>query len=104
MKRSARRIERRREDEIARLRRLAEEENLRQENEIANLKNRQLEQDVKYKSEELSSITMNVVRKNEILLNIRRASANCSARSRTAPRAARPERRYPVYRRSYRKT
>ena len=70
MKRSARRIERRREDEIARLRRLAEEENLRQENEIANLKNRQLEQDVKYKSEELSSITMNVVRKNEILLNI----------------------------------
>lgn len=70
MKRSARRIERRREAEIARLRRVAEEENLRQENEIANLKNRQLEQDVRHKSEELSSITMNVVRKNEILLNI----------------------------------
>jgi len=70
MKRSARRIERRREAEISRLKRLAEEENLRKENEIANLKNRQLELDVKHKSEELSSITMNVVRKNEILLNI----------------------------------
>ena len=34
------------------------------------LKTRQIEQDIQYKTEELSSITMNVVRKNEILLNI----------------------------------
>ena len=70
MKQSAQRMERRREYEIAHVRRVAQEATQRQEDEIESLKTRQIEQDIQYKTEELSSITMNVVRKNEILLNI----------------------------------
>lgn len=43
---------------------------LRKDYEIAALKSAQLEKDIKHKSSELSSITMNVIRKNEILLDI----------------------------------
>lgn len=42
----------------------------RKEEEIEALKSAQLEQDIKHKSSELSNITMNVIRKNEILLDI----------------------------------
>lgn len=63
-------IAKRKEEEMERLRARAAEESLRKENEISDLKNRQLEQDIQHKAGELSNITMNVVRKNEILMNI----------------------------------
>ena len=50
--------------------RLTEEESLRRENEISRLKSTQLEHDVRHKSQELSNATMNVMRKNEILIDI----------------------------------
>lgn len=66
----ARVIEERKEKELETMRRTAREENLRTDYEIAALKSQQLEHDIKHKSEEISNITMNVVRKNEILLDI----------------------------------
>lgn len=63
-------ISRRKEEEMEHLRIVAAEEALRKENEISDLKNQQLEQDIRHKAGELSNITMNVVRKNEILMNI----------------------------------
>ncbi len=63
-------VAKRKEAELAEFRRKAEEEQLRRENEIANLKGEQLEHDIKHKSQELSSATMNVIRKNEILIDI----------------------------------
>ncbi|MCM1376936.1 MAG: LuxR C-terminal-related transcriptional regulator [Clostridium sp.] len=68
--RAARRITQRQEEEYQRLKQAAEQENLRKDYEIAALKSEQLEKDIKHKSSELSNITMNVIRKNEILLNI----------------------------------
>lgn len=67
---AARNMERRKEEELASLKERAEQEALRKDYEIAALKSEQLEQDVKHKSSELSNITMNVIRKNEVLLNI----------------------------------
>lgn len=69
-RRNAAAVARRNADEMEKLRRRSEEEALRKDYEIADLKGRQLEQDITHKSEELSNITMNVVRKNEILANI----------------------------------
>jgi len=68
--RQARAVARAKERELAELKRRAEEEALRKNVEIARLKSEQLEHDIKHKSEELSNITMNVIRKNEILLDI----------------------------------
>lgn len=68
--RASRRVASRKEVEIIVMRRHAKEESLLKDYEIAELKGRQLEQDIKHKTEELSNITMNVVRKNEILLDI----------------------------------
>lgn len=68
--RQARRIEERKEKELETMRRTAREETLRKDYEIAALKSQQLEHDIRHKSEEISNITMNVVRKNEILLDI----------------------------------
>lgn len=68
--RASRRVASRKEQEIDLMRRHAKEESLLKDYEIADLKGRQLEQDIKHKTEELSNITMNVVRKNEILLDI----------------------------------
>lgn len=67
---AARRVAKRKEDELDTMRRQARENALHKDYEIAELKGRQLEQDIKHKTEELSNITMNVVRKNEILLEI----------------------------------
>lgn len=64
------RVADRKEKEMDSMRRRAKEESLLKDYEIAELKGRQLEQDIKHKTEELSNITMNVVRKNEILLDI----------------------------------
>lgn len=63
-------VERRKEQEMEQMKRHATEEALRKDYEIAQLKSQQLEHDIKHKSEELSNITMNVIRKNEILLDI----------------------------------
>ena len=63
-------VAKRKEAELAEFKRKAEEDKLRRENEIANLKGEQLEHDIKHKSQELSNATMNVVRKNEILIDI----------------------------------
>lgn len=66
----ARMIASAKEQELADLKRRSDEETLRKNVEIAHLKSEQLEHDIKHKSEELSNITMNVIRKNEILLDI----------------------------------
>ncbi len=63
-------VEQRKEQEMAQMKRDAAEEALRKDYEIAHLKSQQLEHDIKHKSEELSNITMNVIRKNEMLLDI----------------------------------
>lgn len=68
--RKARKIALAKEQELADLKRRTNEETLRKNVEIAHLKSEQLEHDIKHKSEELSNITMNVIRKNEILLDI----------------------------------
>lgn len=67
---AARKIEKRKEEEMAKLKERTEQEALRKDYEIAALKSEQLEHDIKHKSSELSNITMNVIRKNEILLDI----------------------------------
>lgn len=69
-RRSSRRVAIKKEKELQDMRRAARQESLEKDYEIAELKSRQLELDVKHKAEELSNITMNVVRKNEILLDI----------------------------------
>lgn len=69
-RRSSRRVAEKKEKELEDMRRAARQESLEKDYEIAELKSRQLELDVKHKAEELSNITMNVVRKNEILLDI----------------------------------
>ena len=63
-------VAKRKEAEMQEFKRKAEEETLRKENEIAHLKSEQLEHDVRHKSQELSNATMNVIRKNEILIDI----------------------------------
>lgn len=68
--RASRNVANRKEAEMEAVRRHAKEVALLKDYEIAELKGRQLEQDIKHKTEELSNITMNVVRKNEILLDI----------------------------------
>ena len=70
MTRSTRRLTDRKEKELEETRRKAREDALQKDVEIANLKGRQLELDVKHKAEELSNLTMNIVRKNEILTDI----------------------------------
>lgn len=68
--RASRQVAARKERELEAIRVKAREESLLKDYEIAELKSRHLENDVQHKTEELSNITMNVVRKNEILLDI----------------------------------
>ncbi len=67
---ATRAILQRKEKELEEIKHKAEEETIRKNYEIAHLKNEQLEHDIKSKSEELSNITMNMIRKNEILMDI----------------------------------
>lgn len=60
----------RKEAELLDYKHRMEAESLRRENEISRLKSTQLEHDVRHKSQELSNATMNVIRKNEILIDI----------------------------------
>ena len=69
-RRAERRVARQKEEELKNLRRQAEQEALQKDYEIASLKSEQLEIDIKHKSGELSTATMNLIRKNEILTNI----------------------------------
>lgn len=68
--RSSRKVAQRKQEELDAIRARTREESLRKDYEIADLKGRQLEQDINFKKRELSNITMNVVRKNEILQDI----------------------------------
>ena len=68
--RTEQRISKKNQEELERLQREAHAEALRKDVEISQLKSQQLEHDIRHKSEELSNITMNVIRKNEILMNI----------------------------------
>lgn len=58
---------RRKEAEMGELRRKQAQEALLKDYEIASLKSRELELDIKHKSGELSTVTMNLIRKNEFL-------------------------------------
>lgn len=60
----------RKEREFAERIRRSEQEALVKDHEIALLKSEQLEHDIRHKSNELSNITMNLIRKNEILNDI----------------------------------
>lgn len=68
--RKARKVKEQKEAEMEAIRKEAEKEAIKKDYEIASLKSEQLEQDIKHKSSELSNTTMNVIRKNEILLDI----------------------------------
>lgn len=68
--RAEREVEREKEEELMKLRRQAEQEALQKDYEIASLKSEQLEIDIKHKSGELSTATMNLIRKNEILTDL----------------------------------
>lgn len=68
--RASRELADRKEKELNDLKRESEAEALKKDYQIAHLKSEQLEHDIRHKSEELSNITMNVIRKNEILLDI----------------------------------
>lgn len=63
-------LELKKERELQAVRRRAEQESLVKDYEIATLKSEQLELDIKHKSQELSSTTMSLIRKNEILQEI----------------------------------
>lgn len=58
------------DEKMDEMRKQAEKDALQKDYEIATLKSEQLEIDIKHKSDELSSATMNVIRKNEILHEI----------------------------------
>lgn len=75
------RMKNKKEEEMERLRKKAEREALVKDVEIANLKSEQLQQDVRHKSHELSSTTMNLIRKNEILQEISDKIARLQASS-----------------------
>lgn len=60
----------RKENEMAELLQKREREALKKDHEIAVLKSQQLEHDVMHKSSELGNITMNLMRKNQILAEI----------------------------------
>ena len=68
--RNAQKIKEQKEAEMEMLKKEAEKEAIKKDFEIASLKSDKLEQDIKHKSSELSNTAMNLIRKNEILLDI----------------------------------
>jgi DNA-binding CsgD family transcriptional regulator len=69
-KRGAARMKELKEKEIQEQKKLFDEENQAKKREIKELKNQQLQYELRHKSQELASSTMNLIRKNEILLEI----------------------------------
>ncbi len=63
-------MEKRKEIEIQEQKKIFEAENQAKKREIKELKNQQLQYELRHKSQELASSTMNLIRKNEILLEI----------------------------------
>ncbi len=78
-------MEKRKNEELAEMERINREESIRKDYEIAQLKSQQLEQDIKNKSNELSNSTLNLVRKNEILLDISERLSKLSESLRNQP-------------------
>jgi DNA-binding CsgD family transcriptional regulator len=66
----AREMEERKEREIEEHKKAFEAETAAKKKEIKELKNQQLQYELRHKSQELASSTMNLIRKNEILLEI----------------------------------
>jgi len=58
------------EEEIQAQKKVFEEENQAKKREIKELKNQQLQYELRHKSQELASSTMNLIRKNEMLLEV----------------------------------
>ncbi len=69
-KRGAVRMKELKEKEIQEQKKIFDEENQAKKREIKELKNQQLQYELRHKSQELASSTMNLIRKNEILLEI----------------------------------
>lgn len=68
--RGAREMEKRKELELKEQERKFEAEAIEKKKEITALKNQQLKHELKHKSQELANSTMNLIRKNEILLKV----------------------------------
>lgn len=66
----AKEMEKRKEIEIQEQKKIFDEENQAKKREIKELKNQQLQYELRHKSQELANSTMNLIRKNEILLDI----------------------------------
>ena len=69
-KKGAREMEKQKEIEFSEQKRHFETETTEKKKEIKELKNQQLQYELRHKSQELASSTMNLIRKNEILLEI----------------------------------
>jgi len=69
-KQGAKEMEMKKEIEIQEQKKKFDEENQAKKREIKELKNQQLQHELRHKSQELASSTMNLIRKNEILLEI----------------------------------
>lgn len=69
-KRGAVKMKELKEKEIQEQKKIFDEENQAKKREIKELKNQQLQYELRHKSQELASSTMNLIRKNEILLEI----------------------------------
>lgn len=89
-RKNALKIQRQKEAEMESMRKEAEKEALKKDFEIASLKSSQLELDIKHKSSELSNTAMNVIRKNEILLDIstmlKKLNEQAEEEGKTSPR------------------
>lgn len=70
-----------------------EEEAKRQEREIVMLRNQTLESDLKHKSQDLATSTMNLIRKNEILIRIKNEIGKVQAEMGDLSNAAKNQRR-----------
>lgn len=70
-----------------------EEESRRQEREIVMLRNQTLESDLKHKSQDLATSTMNLIRKNEILIRIKNEIGKVQAEMGDQSNAAKNQRR-----------
>ena len=70
-----------------------EEESKRQEREIVMLRNQTLESDLKHKSQDLATSTMNLIRKHEILIRIKNEIGKVQAELGDQSNAAKNQRR-----------
>ncbi len=63
-------MEKKKEKEMKEQERKFEEESLSKKKEISELKNQRLHNELRHKAQELANTTMNIIRKNEILMNL----------------------------------